>query len=137
MGRSDAGDRGDDAAEHMIHAVVLAGILDAHHVADALDHADGAVVTGAVRTERARFLVGNHAAFLAVADIVPEAVDGFREMMHVLLGLAKQVQGQPERAAPADARQRADGFDRIGKEFGGVFFFIRHDNRQVLPSGKG
>ena len=107
-------DRGNDAAQDVVHAVVLAGILDAHHVADALDHADGAVVTGAVRTERARFLVGNHAAFLAVADVVPEAVDGLREMVHVLLRLPEQVQGQPERAAPADARQRADGFDRIG-----------------------
>ena len=109
----------------------------AHHVTDTLDHADGAMVAGTVRAEGAGFLVGDHAAFLAVADIVPEAVDGLREMVDVLLRLAKQVQGQPERAATAYAGQRADGFDRIGKEFGRVFLFIRHGSRQVLPSVKG
>ena len=45
VGRPDAVHGRDEATQHMVQPMVLVGVLDAHHVLDVLDHADGAGVT--------------------------------------------------------------------------------------------
>jgi hypothetical protein len=45
--------------------------------------------------------------------LVPQPVDGLREMMHVFGRLAQQVQSQTQGAASAYAGQRPDRLDRL------------------------
>jgi hypothetical protein len=113
----------------VVHAVVLARVLDAHHVTNALHHADGGMVAGLVGTQGANLPVRDHPAFPAVADFVPEPVDGLREVMDILLRLPKEVKSQPKGAATPHPGKGADGFDRVGQEFGRIFLFIGHGSR--------
>ena len=100
----------------MIDAMILSRILDAHHIPDALDHADGPVVARLVRAYRADIIIGYHHAVTAVLHLVPEMIDSRREMMHVLLRLLEKMQGKTQCAPAADSRKGADRIHSLFKK---------------------
>ena len=106
--------------------MVLARVLDAHHVPDILDDTDGPVVTGPVRTYGAEFFVRNHEAFPAIPGLLPEPYKGRGKMTDILLGLPQKVQGKTQGAALAYSRKRADGTHGIFKKPGRIFLRYRH-----------
>ena len=104
----------------MVHSPVLPGVLYTHHVPDALDHADGAVVPGLVRADGAAVPVRNHHAGLAIAHIISQAVYGRGEVMYVVRRLAQKVQSQAQSAAGAHSREGADGFHSVFQQLGWI-----------------
>ena len=91
----------------MIYTMILARVLNAHHITDTLHHADCLVITRLVGTYRADFIVRNHSACAAVFYIVAQMVNGSCEMMYVLGRLLQQMKRQTECAAPPYSRERA------------------------------
>lgn len=120
VGRAYAVDRRDDSPEDVVETVVLACRLDAHHVADRLDHADGAAVAGAVGTDGADVGVRDHPALPAVFHIVPQRGNRLDEMVHVLLRLLEQVHRKTKGTPPAYARKSAYCFDCIFQQLGRI-----------------
>lgn len=84
---------GDDAAQDVIYAMILAGVLDAHDILHILHYAYLAMVALGVGADAAAALVGYHAALAAVAYIVTEVVDGLGEMVYIFFVLPEKMQG--------------------------------------------
>ena len=121
-----AGHGGNDAPKDVIEAMILAGRLDTHHVADALHDADLTVVPPAVAAVGADLPVRNHPALPTVMDLIPEPPDGIREMMDMLLRLFQQVKGQPQGTAPSHPREGRNRIDRLSQQGGGIVLLICH-----------
>ena len=107
--------------------MILPCILYAHHIADVFYHTDRTLVTGTVRADCTDIIVRDHHTVSAVLDVISEMVNSCCEMMHILLRLLEQMQGQTQGAAAAYAGKRADCVHGFFKQFGRVFFFICHN----------
>ena len=103
----------NNTAQNVIYSPVLAGILYADDVPNALDYADGTMVALTVGANRTDLSVTEHHAVRAIAGFVAEPDDSVGEMMHVLGGLTQQMQRQAQGAPAAHARQGAEGVSRI------------------------
>ena len=97
---------------NMVQPVVLMGVLDAHHVLDVLDHADGACVTRRVAADGAHFGLADIVAHLAIAYLAPQLDDGLAKRYGLLLVLLEQMQHQAKRCLASDARQLGKLADR-------------------------
>jgi hypothetical protein len=115
----------------MVDAIVLTGILDAHHITDTFHHADGSMVPRAVRTDRTDITVRNHHTMAAIPDLVTQTGDRRSKMMHVLLGLFQKMKGQSERTASSYSGKGADGIYGILQKTRRVIFFIRHNYNDI------
>jgi hypothetical protein len=73
VGRTYALHRRDNAAEDMIHAMILTCILDRHKVGNLLDNANRRAVTARIAAYRTERLIRKVITALAVAYVVAEA----------------------------------------------------------------
>ena len=105
VGWADAIHGRDESAQHMVEAVVLVGVLDAHHVLDVLDDADGRGVTRGVAADGAHLGLADVVAHLAVTDLAPQPDDGLAKVDGLLLVLFEQMQHQPQGGLSPDAGQ--------------------------------
>ena len=101
----------------MIDAMELSRLLDAHDISDAFHNTYCPVVAGTVRTYCAHIIIGYHHAVTAIPHLVAERIDRRREMMHVLLGLLQQMQGQTQSTPAAHSGKGADRIHRFLKKF--------------------
>lgn len=105
----------DDAAQHMVEAAILLGVLDGHDVLDVLDHADDVLDAFGAGTDGAEVRIADAMADAAVADVGCEAADGVGELQHVVAGLAEEVQCETQRRALSHARKGGEGIDSLGQ----------------------
>ena len=102
---ADAQHGGDGPMEHMVHALVSAGLLIGRQIPDILHHHDELMVPLLVGADRAYLPVRQGEAFPAVADVVPGLHDHVRQALHLVPGHAYQVEGQTLGGFAADARE--------------------------------
>ena len=102
----------DEAAQHVVQAMVLVGILDAHHVLDILDDADGARVTRRVAADGAHLGLADVVAHLAIAYLAAHLDDRLAKVNRLLLVLLEQMQYQAQGRFAPDARQLGELTDR-------------------------
>ena len=112
VGGADAVHGRNESAQHMIEAVVLVGVLDAHHILDILDNADGRGIARRVAADGTDLGLADVVAHLAVTDLTPQPDDGLTETDRLLLVLLEQVQHEAERCLAPDARQLGELADR-------------------------
>ena len=89
----------------MIHTVVLARGLDAHHIPDILDNADGIVVPAHIPADGTFPFVRNHHAGTAIDHLLPKSPYGIGEMPDILHRLAEKMECKPERTLLSHSRQ--------------------------------
>ena len=102
----------NEAAQHVVQAMVLVGVLDAHHVLDVLDDADGRGVTRGVAADGAHLGLADVVAHLAVTDLAPQPDDGLAKVDGLLLVLLEQMQHEAQGGLSPDARQLGELADR-------------------------
>ena len=71
--RSDSVYRRYDAAQNMIHAMILSRILYAHDITHALHDTYQIMVPRAVRTYRTHIIIRDHHALTAISHLIPQA----------------------------------------------------------------
>ena len=103
--RSDAVHRRDESAQHMIQAVVLMRVFDAHHIFHILHHTDGGGITQMVGADGANLGFADVVAHFAVLNFLPELDDGFAKLACVLLVLLQQMLHKAQRRFATDARE--------------------------------
>ena len=97
---------------NMVQPAVLMGVLDAHHVLDVLDHADGARVTRWIAADGAHLGLADVVTHLAIAYLAAHLDDRLAKVDRLLLVLLQQVQHEAERRLAPDARQLGKLTDR-------------------------
>ena len=102
----------NEAAQHVVQAMVLVGVLDAHHVLDVLDDADGARVTRRVAADGTHLGLADVVAHLAIAYLAAHLDDRLAKVDRLLLVLLQQVQHESQGCLAADARQLGELTDR-------------------------
>ena len=112
IGRSDAVHGRDESAQHVIEAMVLVGILDAHHVLHVLNDADGRGIAGRVTANGAHLGLADVVAHTAVPYLAAQPDNCLAEVDRLLLVLFEQMQYQSERRLTPDAWQLGELADR-------------------------
>ena len=112
VGRADTVHGRNQSAQHMIQAIVLMGVLDAHHVLDVLDNADGARVARRIAADGAHLGLADVVAHAAVAYLAAQPDDGLTKVDRLLLLLLEQVQHKPQGRLAPDSRQLGKLADR-------------------------
>src|SRR5437867_3775873 len=102
---TDAVERRQTSAEHVIHAAKLPGPLDRSDVRRLLDHADDRRVTARVAADDAERVLGEVEAALARTNPVAEREQRFREAATLFLRLLQQMIREAERRLSTDPRQ--------------------------------
>ena len=120
IGRTDAVDRRDDAAEDMIEATKLRRILDRHHVLHVLHHADRRAVARRIGADVAEVRVADVVARPAILHVATQGLKRRAESLGVLRLAAEQVKRKPQRRLPTYAGQRRQLVDGVLKERGGI-----------------
>jgi len=111
--RPDALDRADRAAEHVIAAAELAGLLDREDVLRLLDHAQHGLVAPGVAADPALVSLGDVEADPAEPHLVLDLEQDLGQPTHVgLIGL-KQVERDPLGALGTDAGESAELVDEV------------------------
>ena len=93
---ADAVQRRNDAAQYMVHAVILLGAFDGDHVPDIFDHAYGIVTAHAVAADIAEFVIGDVKTLLQNLISLRMGSYGLREFCHHVGVLFDQVQHQSQ-----------------------------------------
>ena len=96
----------------MIQTVVLARILDTHHVLDILDDTDGGSVTRGIAADGAHLGLADVVAHPAIADFATQLDDGLAKRHRLLLVLLEQVQHETQGRLAPDAGQLGKLTDR-------------------------
>ena len=112
--------RGDDAVEHVVASVILAGALDGDHVARVGHHADDVLVALRGRADGAKPPIGQVAADGAASHGALGLDDGVGKGLRFLLRQAQHVEGKALRALAADAGQARELLDELFKRRGKV-----------------
>ena len=102
----------DESAQDMVKTIVLMGVLDAHHILDVLDHADGRSIAWGVAADGTHLGLADVVAHLAIANLAPQLDDGFAKVDRLFLVLFQQVQDEAERRFTPDSRQLGKLADR-------------------------
>jgi hypothetical protein len=93
--RADTLHRVDDAAQHVVQPLELAGFFERDQVARVGDHANLARVAAAVAANVALFLVGKVEAVAAIADPLFHLGDGIGKRARFLVAQAKDIKSEP------------------------------------------
>src|SRR5918999_1729637 len=109
----DALDGADRAAQYVVAAAELAGLLDRHNVLGLFDHADDVRVTPGVAADPALFGLGHVAADPAELHLVLHFFERVGQPAHVGRVGGQQVEGDTLRALGADAGQPAQLVDEV------------------------
>ena len=112
VGRPQSVHRRDDAAQHVVKAVELLRVLHRHHVLNVLHDANRRAVAPSVAANRANLAVADVVAHTAVFHLAFQPHNRLAEGIHVRRLPTKQVQRQPQRRLPPDARQLRKFRDR-------------------------
>ena len=102
----------NQAAQDVVEPLVLVGVLDAHHVLDILDDADGGGVARGVAADGTDLGLADVVAHAAVADLTAQPDNRLTEVDGFLLVQLEQVQHKAERRLAPDARQLGKLADR-------------------------
>src|SRR6185437_13629736 len=100
---TDAIERRQSAAEHVVHAAKLPRPLDRADVRYLLHDADDRAVAPRVATDRAQLVLGEIEAAGARAHALAEGDECLGQALRLLGGLAKEMIGQAKRRLPTDA----------------------------------
>ena len=130
LGRLDAVDRAERAAEHVVKAAVLVRPLERDDVDRLLDDADRPVVAARVEADRAGLLLGEVPALAAEAHPLLHLGERSRERERLLGGSLKDVERQALRRALADPGEAG----QLGDE---VLDGRAVDHASILPGGDG
>ena len=121
--RSDAVHRRNQSAEHVIKAMILAGVLHHHHILHVFNHTDGRRVARRVGAYRAtvgfRYIVAHRAIAYALAQFY----NRIAERQRGSLVLTQQMQNQAQRRFTAYTWQFGHLIDRILKQRRRKFIF--------------
>lgn len=112
VARADAVHGRNEAAQHVVQAMMLMGILDTHHVLDVLHHTDGARVTRRVAADGAHLGLADVVAHLAIAYLATQPDDSLAKGDCFPLVLLQQVQHEAQGRLAPDARQLGELTDR-------------------------
>jgi hypothetical protein len=115
---ADAVHRRDQAAQHVVGALELAGALHGQQVAGVGHHADLAGLALRVAADLTERLSGEVVTALALAHLAAGGQQGVGEGADLVLRLAQQVKGQALGRARADARQPLELLDQAGQGTG-------------------
>ena len=102
----------NQSSQDVVEPLVLMGVLDAHHVLDILDDADGGGVARRVAADGTYLCLADVVAHAAVADLTAQLDNRLTEVDGFLLVLLEQVQHKAERRLAPDARQLGKLADR-------------------------
>ena len=91
--------------EHMIDAVVFAGLLVGGQIPGILHHHDDLMVPLGVRANGAELLIRHGKAFFTITDIFLGIDDGIRQCLYLLQRHIYDVECQPLGRLAADAGQ--------------------------------
>ena len=136
VGRVDAVDRAERAAEHVVEAVVGVRALERDDVDGLLDDADRRVVAAAVEADRAGLLLGQVAALAAEANALLHLGERRGESERLLGRPLQDVEGKPLRGPLPDsgqARQLRDEVLDRGAEHGAI---VPAAAGQTSPAGR-
>ena len=92
--------------------MVLVSVLDAHHILDVLNHADGAGIARRIAADGTHLGLADVVAHRAVAYLSPQLDDGLTKVDGLLLIALEQIQHEPERRFAPDAGQLGKLADR-------------------------
>ena len=112
VGRIDAVDRAERAAEHVVEAVVGVRALERDDVDRLLDDADRRVVAARVEADRAGLLLGQVPALAAEADALLHLGERRRERERLLRRPLQDVEREPLRRPLPDSRAAASAARR-------------------------
>ena len=113
VGRLDAVERRERAAEHVVEAAVLVRPLERDDVDRLLDDADDRAVAPRVGADRAELLLGQVAAVAAEAHALLHLRDRLAERERLLLRDREQVEREPLRGPGADPGQAGQLRDEV------------------------
>src|SRR5690606_4694144 len=130
--RADALDGADRAAEHVVAAPELAGLLDRDDVLRLLHDADDVGVAARVAADPALRLFRDVPAGAAEADLVLDLLERLGEALDVRRVGGEEVEGDPLRALGADAGQPAQLVDEVLDHP-----FVQRTPPFCLPAGSG
>src|SRR5690606_37373015 len=110
--------------------VVRARVLDREEIRWRLEHADLRAVAVRAAAEAANGLLRQHAALLAVTDLVRRRFERTREPPRRLAVAVEQMERHPLRGLLPDARQALQCLDQVGEQ---RRVDVRHDPLDAAP----
>src|SRR5690606_38686421 len=111
--RTDALDRADRAAEHVVATAVLPGLLDRHDGLGFLDHTQERAGPLRIPADLALLLFGDVAADVAEADLLLDLDEHLRETAYVGRIGGQHVERDPLRPLGPDAGKAAELIDEV------------------------
>ena len=129
--RADAVHRGNDSSLNMVKSLELLRILHRHNILNVLYDADGRCIALRIATQPADLRIGYVVTHLAVFHFMLKCYQGVAERLHHGSVLPQQIEHQPHRCLPSDARQLGKFIERLLQE-GGSVLLVYHKSETII-----